>query len=126
MIPRFINSLLPTSETKRATVFAVASFLAGALCSPFFGFVITGTLGSFQERATFPMLAQKIEFVRASSALIPCDSRVLAFAPIIAEVVGWNLRIAHEQEANRHWYSDYFSPDGWNSLKPIPIPCEVE
>jgi hypothetical protein len=124
MIPRFIGKMLPSDEKTRAAIFAVVSFFAGTLFSPFCAFTITGTLVSIQERATFPMIEQRIEVTRRAISAIPCDQRILAFAPLVNEAIQWNLRIAHEKQANQLWYSDYFSTDEWNRLTSIPLPCE--
>ena len=130
MIPKFINKWLPEDEEERAKVFAVAGsiagFLAGTMFSPFFSFTITGSLMSLQERATFPMLLQRSEVVRHAMLAVPCDERILAFSPLIAQAVDWNTRIAHEKEANLHTLTDYFSTDRWNSTAPIPLPCEEQ
>ena len=124
MIPRVMNAVLPSDEKKRAAIFAGVSFLAGMMISPILSFTITGTLSSLQERATFPMLERRIEIVRTAIHQAPCDTRILAFAPLIHEAVQWNLRIAHEQEANRHLLTTLFSTDRWNALTLIPLPCE--
>ncbi len=87
-------------------------------------FVVTGVLTSFQERATMPMLKQRIEWVRHAAAQVPCDNRIIPFGSLINQTVEWNMRIVHEQEANRHWYSDLLSSDKWNDIKTIPVPCE--
>lgn len=125
MIPTLLNRYLPEKEEDRARLFAVAGFLAGVMCSPFFSFVITGSLTSLQERATFPMIERRIEVVRQEMAQVRCDDRILAFAPLIAQAVDWNTRLAHEKEANTHFYSDYFSTDQWNQVEPIPLPCDL-
>ena len=127
MIPRWVNRYLPEDEKTRARLFtvvgSVAGFLAGTIFSPFFSFTISGTLMSIQERATLPMLVERSEVVRRAIAEVPCDGRILAYAPVIQQAVEWNVRVAHEQEANRHWYSDYFSSDGWDRVAGIPLPC---
>ena len=48
----------------------------------------------------------------------------VADAPIVQAALDWSLRIRHEQQANRLWYADLFSPDGWNRIEPIAFPCE--
>lgn len=88
--------------------------------APFF---TVGVLSSLQERATFPMLVERMEVVRRAGAAMSCPPSV-ADQPIVAQIMEWDLRIAHEQEANRHWWSDYFSTDRWNAVKPIALPCE--
>ena len=86
-------------------------------------FLTVGVLASIQERFTFPMLDSRIGVVRIAARQMVCPPSV-ADAPIVAQVLEWNLRIAHEQEANRHWYSDGFSTDRWNRVARIPLPCE--
>lgn len=90
--------------------------------APFF---TVGILSSVQDRLTFPMIQWRIEIVRAAAAAVPCPVPV-GDAPIVAAVLDFNQRIAHEQESNRHWYSDYFATDRWNQVKPIEFPCEVK
>ena len=89
--------------------------------APFF---TIGILQSIQERFTFPMIEQRIEVVRRAAAASPCPIPV-ADQAIIGQVLEWNLRMAHEQEANRQWYADIFSTDRWNDVQEIPLPCEV-
>lgn len=87
---------------------------------------VTGVLASLQERATFPMLQAQIEQVRADSKAVRCDVENAAFAPVVALVEQWNTRIAHEREANKHWYSDLFSTDRWNAVERIVLPCQSQ
>lgn len=87
--------------------------------APFF---TVGVLQSLQERLTFPMIMQRIEVVREAARSVPCPAPV-ADQSIIQQILEWDGRIAHEQEANRHWYSDYFSTDRWNEVRPIALPC---
>ena len=84
--------------------------------------LIGGVLQSVQERLTFPMLVQRIETVREAMAELPCPAP-MADQSVVAEALQWNLRIAHEQEANRHFWSDLFSTDRWNAVEPIPWEC---
>ncbi len=99
------------------------SFLVGIMLSPVMSFTITGVLTSVQERAVFPMWAARIEVVRSASRHVSCPPTV-ADAPIVQAALDWSLRIRHEQQANQLWYSDMFSPDGWNAIEPIAFPCE--
>ncbi len=82
-----------------------------------------GTLASLQERAILPLLAQRIEVVRRASKGVSCPPTV-ADAPIVQATLDWNLRISHEQQANRMLVTDLFSPDGWLLIEPIAFPCE--
>ena len=125
MIPRFLNNWLPADEKSRAQIFTGIAFVLGLLCSPVASFVMNGTMSSLQERGTFPMIQQQIEWTRSVAATIPCDGRVLAFAPIIASVVEMDRRIAHEHEAQMHLYSRFFSRRAWLQVELIPVPCET-
>lgn len=115
---------LPHDEKKRAALIGACAFVVGMIGPQLLGFPITGTMMSLQERAAWPMLVQQIEWTRSVAATIPCDNRVLAFAPIIAAVTELDRRIAHEHEAQQHWYSRYFSRRAWLTVKLIPLPCE--
>ena len=86
-------------------------------------FLTVGVLSSIQERLVFPMIQARIETVRKAAESVPCPAPV-ADQAIVAQALEWNLRIAHEQEANRHWYSDVFSTDRWNGVTRIAMPCE--
>lgn len=125
MIPEWLNRWLPSEEKYRARVFAILAFIGGLFFSPLASFTMNGTLASVQERAAFPMLQSQIEWTRSAALTIPCDERVLAFAPVIATAVELDRRISHEQEAQRHWYSRWFSRRAWLTVKLIPLPCEV-
>lgn len=117
-----IDQLLPKNgKTRGVILLVVGSFfgLVGPWC-------VNGVLASFQERAAFPMLQQEIEWTRQASASIPCDSRVLAYAPIISSLTIFNQRIVHERETQQHLYSRFFSPRSWLQVRPIPIPCQKE
>ena len=94
----------------------VGGFLLNALFT-------SALMPSIQERLSMPMLIQRIEWVRITAATLPvCDQRILAYAPVIAEVTTWNLRIVHEQMANKVWWSDWLSPDQWLSIPLIRMP----
>ena len=84
---------------------------------------VSTLVNSVQDRLSMPMYIQRIEWVRSSSAGLPCGTAMIPFAPIVNEVVYWNLRIVHEQEANKHLYSDWLTSDKWNSIQIIPVPC---
>lgn len=88
--------------------------------APFF---TVGLLQSLQERMTFPMIEQRIEVVRRAASQMSCPPAV-ADAPIMAQVLDWDLRISHEKQSNLLWYSDLFSTDQWNNVEAIPLPCE--
>ena len=124
MIPRSINRWLPSDEKGRAAIFAVAAFVSGAIFPALFGFGINGVLGSLQERAAFPMNVQRIEYDRAQVKTIACGLEALPFQPLMADAISWNLRIVHEHEAQRHWYSRWFSPRSWLKVELIALPCE--
>ena len=117
MIPGFIERRLPKEERKRAAIFAAVSFVAGMMMSPFCSFVITGSLASLQERATFPMLRSEIESYRELPVAVQCSPQVAN------TIAAWNARIEHEHESNRHWYSDGFSTDRWNAVSVIELRC---
>ena len=99
----------------------VGGFLLNALFT-------SALMPSIQERLSMPMLIQRIEWVRITAATLPvCDQRILAYAPVIAEVTTWNLRIVHEQMANKVWWSDWLSPDQWLSVPLIRMPiCQQQ
>ena len=82
-----------------------------------------GMLQSLQERFTFPMIAAEIEVVRQSAQTVECPPSV-ADTATMAAFIAWNIRIAHEQESNRHWYSDALSTDRWMKVEPIRLKCE--
>jgi len=88
--------------------------------------VINGVLAAVQERASFPMLNAQIERVREDMEHIPCSGEVVAFQGLVSKAVEWNIRIAHEQQANGIWYADYFSTDRWNDVEPVSLPCRPE
>lgn len=97
------------------------------IVTAFSPWVINGMTGSTQERWTFPMTHQRIEWVRGQVEKVPCVMEILAYQALLNEVIGWNLRIVHEQEFNRHWYSDWYSTDAWNTVKLIPLPdCKTK
>ncbi len=99
------------------------SFLVGIMLSPVMSFTVMGMLTSFQERAIMPMLTERAAVVRRAARHMSCPPTV-ADAPIVQAAMDWNLRIVHERESNRHWYSDWASSDGWNAIEPIAFPCE--
>lgn len=83
--------------------------------APFF---TVGVLSSVQERFTFEMLTAEINTYRDYSDSVKCSPQIRN------TIAGWNARIEHEHESNRHWWSDYFSTDRWNAVKTIPLHCE--
>jgi hypothetical protein len=85
--------------------------------APFF---TVGILQSIQERITFPMIQAEIDSFRFLPDSVKCTPQ------ISNTIAGWNARIQHEHEANRHLWSDAFSTDRWNSVEPIPLPCELQ
>lgn len=118
----FIDRLLPRDGKLRGLVLLIIGGVFG-LIGPW---CANGILASFAERASFPMTLQRIQFLRETAATIPCDERVLAFAPIVAQVTDMDLRITHEHETQRHLYSRFFSPRAWLQVEPIPVPCGIQ
>jgi hypothetical protein len=84
-----------------------------------------GLLQGLQEWLTFPMLMQEVEMVRAAASVMPCSTIGIAYQPVIAAVISWNVRIAHEKESRRHWWSYWLSPFWWNDVPLIPMPCAI-
>lgn len=85
--------------------------------------VLGGLFASVVEYATFPMIQQRIETVRHAAVEMPCLTIGIAYQPVVAAVLDWNTRIAHEREAKRHLYSRWLSPQGWLQVQQIQMPC---
>jgi hypothetical protein len=109
----------------RPLALVVGGVFVGLIGPALTGWMITGVTSAGMEYATFPMQQERIRYIRETLPSVPCSVEVVAFQSLISEAVAWNLRIAHEKEANRRWYADPFSPDGWLSVEPINLPCEA-
>lgn len=71
------------------------------------------------SRLEFPMVSAEIESFRRDLATAPCHS-----IPMLTALASdWNRRITHEQESNRHWYSDWAVTDQWNQIQRLEMPC---
>ena len=86
--------------------------------------MVNGILDGVKERVTFPMLEQRMNVIRGAARHMRCPPSY-ADQPIIAQILEWNARIAHEHESNRvHWtLLDVLSTDEWNRIPLIEIPC---
>ena len=70
------------------------------------------------------MIEQRIDVVRSAAGQMSCPPQV-SDQPIVAQVMEWNMRMAHEHESNRvHWtLLDILSTDEWNRVRLIEMPC---
>jgi len=84
--------------------------------------IVGGIVHSVQERITFDLLVKQIEWTRLEAERANCDIPFLVVG-LNSKVMEWDLRITYEQEANRHILTDIWSPDAWNNIKLIPLPC---
>lgn len=82
-----------------------------------------GLMQSAQEWLSFKMINAEIETTRAAARMMPCSTIGIAYQPVVASVLAWNVRIAHEREARLHWWSWLMSPWWWLNVQPITMPC---
>lgn len=81
---------------------------------------VTGVYTALTERVQFYLILSEVESLRHDVMTAPCSSNAM----LLAQAAEWNRRIAHEHEANKHWYSDWASTDKWDRIKRIGIPCQ--
>jgi hypothetical protein len=117
----FTDWILPTDRRLRVVaILLIGMGVAGvAIIGPFGS---SGLLQAAMEYATFPMQVARIEVIRKSLKRVPCGVEGVAFQGVIVQAINWNERIAHEHEANMHWYSDPFSPDWWLDINLLDLP----
>jgi hypothetical protein len=116
-----VSWILPTDRRLRVVgILLIGGVIAAlAIIGPFGS---SGLLQAGMEYATFPMQVARIEVIREALKQVPCGVEGVAFQGIIVQAITWNERIAHEHEANMHWYSDPFSPDWWLDLELLMLP----
>jgi hypothetical protein len=110
--------MISTSWLTRDKLFgACATLLLFPIIQQIGTYPIVAVMSGFQERITFQMIRAEIESYRSLPDSVKCTSQ------ISNTIAGWNARIAHEHESNRHVYSDLFSTDRWNAVTLIPLNC---
>lgn len=85
--------------------------------------IVTTVTDSVHDRLAMPMYQQRVVWIRKAASEVPCGVGLLPYAPVLNEVVYWNLRIVHEQEARRHWWTKGLTSSKWDSFQSIPLPC---
>ena len=88
--------------------------------------VFAQTTSAIGNYLVYPMVQAEIEAARLMVSGVPCTPEVVGYQAPIASATAYNLRIAHEQEALRHWYSRYFITRRWLSMKSIQLPCQAK
>lgn len=120
-VDRVVSRVLPRNPRLRSLVLVLigGGIAAVAIIGPWSG---AGLIAAGMEYLTLPMQRARIEAVRKEVRKVPCGVEGVAFQGVIVQAMEWNQRIAHEKVANRQWYSDPFSPDGWLGIAEIDIP----
>lgn len=82
----------------------------------------TGIWNVVNARAEFPMVKAEIERTRADVQHVSCSSAAM----VLNKALEYNIRIWHEQEALRHWWSRWSITSHWDEVEPIQFPCRPE
>lgn len=72
---------------------------------------------------SFPGARAEIEALRAD--LSKLDNRAVG-EDVLGQATQWNQRIRGNQAYNKLWWSGWLTPDGWDEIELLPIPCSAE
>lgn len=70
---------------------------------------------------TFPGERASIESLR--SDLLKVGGQAVG-EDVLGQATQWNQIIRERQAYNRTWWAGWAIPDGWNEIKPLPMPKE--
>ena len=70
------------------------------------------------QRLAFPGTLAAIEQLRGDALTVDSSEA----EDVIGQVTEFNQNIAAQKAFNRTWWAGPLTPDGWDEVKPIPVP----